>query len=190
MSSREGTVIPYHAFIAEAKAQAFMLAADRGISAETEKVAAMVALGAIKYAFLKVDPSKVIVFDWAQALTFDGNAGPYIQYAYARARKLLAGCESKELPDEYSPAAEEVTLCRVMSEFPERAKMAQESHSPNLLANYLYELTRAFTDFYQACPVLKAEETERKYRQGLVKAFCAVLTSGCEILGIELPEEM
>lgn len=190
MSSREGTVIPYHAFIAEAKEQALELAAQRGISAETEKVAELVALGAIKYAFLKVDPSKVIVFDWEQALTFDGNAGPYIQYAYARARKLLVGYADEALPDAYSPAAQELMLCRVMSEFPERAKLAQESHSPNLLANYLYELTRTFTDFYQACPVLKAEETARKYRQGLVKAFCSALASGCGILGIELPEEM
>lgn len=190
MSSREGTVIPYHAFIAEAKAQALELAAQRGISAETERVAELVALGAIKYAFLKVDPSKVIVFDWEQALSFDGNAGPYIQYAYARARKLLAGYAGEALPQAHSPAEQELMLCRVMSEFPERAMMAQETHSPNLLANYLYELTRTFTDFYQACPVLKAEEAERSYRQALVKAFCAVLVSGCRVLGIELPEEM
>ncbi len=190
MSSREGTVIPYHAFIAEAKAQARELAAERGISAETEKVAGIVALGAVKYAFLKVDPSKVIVFDWEQALTFDGNAGPYIQYAYARARKLLVGYTGEDVPDAYSPAAQETMLCRVIAEFPDRARLAQESHSPNLLANYLYELTRAFTDFYQACPVLKAEEAERRFRQCLVKVFCEVLASGCGLLGIELPDEM
>jgi arginyl-tRNA synthetase len=191
MSSREGTVIVYNAFINEAKAKALELSQERGISADTEKVAGIVALGAVKYAFLKVDPSKTIVFDWEQALSFDGNAGPYIQYAYARARKLLAGWEgASALGAGYVPAAEEIMLCRVLAEFPERAQQAQEACAPNLIANYLYELTRAFTDFYQACPVLKAEEGARRYRQGLVKAFSIVLETGCGLLGIELPEEM
>jgi arginyl-tRNA synthetase len=193
MSSREGTVVPYAAFVREAKEQALSLARERGISSAPEEVAGKVAFGAIKYAFLRVDTNKTIVFDWKQALSFEGNAGPYLQYAYARGNKLLA----KFTPDvprllqlPYTPQPAEVELCRAISDFADCAAQALQALAPNIVANYMYDLTRAFTEFYQACPVLKAEDEVRFFRQSLVAAFSTVLALGAGLLGMELPPEM
>jgi len=193
MSSREGTVVPYREFIKKAKELALSLAKERGISSTPEKVAGQVALGAVKYAFLRVDTSKQILFDWELALSFDGNAGPYLQYAFARSNKLLADFN----PDaprlarlSYAPQPAEVELCRLLADFRECVSQALEMLAPNVMANYLYELTRAFTDFYQSCPVLKAEDDVRFYRQSLVAGFNTVLAIGAGLLGMELPEEM
>jgi len=193
MSSREGTVVPYRGFIEEAKERALSLARERGISSTPEMVASQVALGAVKYAFLRVDTNKTIMFDWEQALSFDGNAGPYLQYAFARSNKLLvdfAPNAQRLVQLSYTPQSAEVELCRTLADFCDCVSQALDTLAPNLIANYLYDLTRAFTDFYQSCPVLKAEGEVRLFRQSLVAGFNAVLTIGAGILGMELPEEM
>ncbi|OGK10183.1 MAG: arginine--tRNA ligase, partial [Candidatus Riflebacteria bacterium RBG_13_59_9] len=193
MSSREGTVVPYHGFVAEAEAKALALAREHGISAAPEAVAHRVALAAIKYAFLRVDTNKTIIFAWDQALSFDGNAGPYLQYAYARSNKLLADF-AQDVPRleslDYSPEPAEAHLCRTLADFPDCAAQALSEHAPNLVANYLYDLARAFTDFYQVCPVLKAAGEVCFFRQSLVAAFNSVLSSGALLMGMELPQEM
>lgn len=193
MSSREGTVVAYRGFIEEAKERALSLARERGISSTPEKVASQVALGAVKYAFLRVDTNKTILFDWEQALSFDGNAGPYLQYAYARSNKLISGFKP-DLPRlaqlSYTPQQAEVELCRTLADFTDCTSQALDMLAPNLIANYLYDLTRAFTDFYQSCPVLKAEDDVRFYRQSLVAGFNTALAIGAGLLGMELPEEM
>jgi len=193
MSSREGTVIPYCGFIEEAKERALSLAHERGISSTPETVASQVALGAVKYAFLRVDTNKTILFDWELALSFDGNAGPYLQYAFARSNKLLKDFTPNaqrlvQLP--YAPVPAEVELCRTLAEFNDCVLQALDMLAPNLIANYLYDLTRAFTDFYQSCPVLKAKDDVRLFRQSLVAGFNTVLAIGAGILGMELPDEM
>jgi len=196
MSSREGTTVSYREFVDEAVARARTLASERGISDATEEVARQVALAAIKYAFLKVDPNKSIVFDWELAFSFDGNAGPYIQYAFARAQKLVADFappagKAEVVPEGYELDPAEVALCRALAEFPERVRLAREQWSPSLVANYLYELTRAFTTFYDSCPVLRADEPVRTFRRSLVSAFANVVSLGArKLLGIELPSEM
>ena len=196
MSSREGTVIAYRDFINEAISRAKQITEERGISTDKENVARMVAVGAVKYAFLKVGTDKTIVFDWDTALSFDGNAGPYIQYAHARARKLIrdfhpARVTENILPGQHAPLPEEIFLCRVLADFPDKARLAFKEHSPAILCNYLYDLTKAFTAFYDACPVLSAPEPLRTYRQVLVFVFDLVLSLVAgRILGIELPDEM
>ncbi len=197
MSSREGTVIAYRDFINEAITRAKQITDERGISADKEYVARLVALGALKYAFLKVGTEKTIVFDWDTALSFDGNAGPYIQYAYARALKLVLDFQPPTLgvdtilPEDYVLAPEEVLLSRVLAEFPDAVNKAHTETSLNLICNHLYDLTRAFTVFYDACPVLSADEPIRSFRRSLVHCFLlAVRASASDILGIELPEEM
>ena len=193
MSSREGTVVPYRSFIEEAKELALSLARERGISSTPEAVACQVAFGAVKYAFLRVDTNKTILFDWEQALSFDGNAGPYLQYAFARSNKLLTGFApdiQRLIGLSYTPQPAEVELCRSLADFRECVSQALDTMAPNLIANYLYDLTRAFTDFYQSCPVLKAEDDVRFYRQSLVAGFNTVLAIGANLLGMELPEEM
>jgi arginyl-tRNA synthetase len=193
MSSREGTVIPFARFREEAEAQALALARERGLSADPEGVARQVAEGAVKYAFLRVDSGKTIIFDWAQALSFDGNSGPYLQYAYARSNKLLVGFAPDAVrlaAQEVAPEKEEAELCRVLEQYPDRVAQALELNAPNVIANYMYDLTRAFTDFYQECPVLKAAEDTRFFRQSLTHGFNTVLSSGAKLLGIPLPQEM
>jgi len=193
MSSREGTVIPFARFQEEAEAHALELARERGLSADPEGVARQVAEGAVKYAFLRVAPGKTIIFDWEQALSFDGNAGPYLQYAYARSNKLLEGfsADAARLARlQVQPERAEVELCRVLEEYPYRVAQALELNAPSVVANYAYELTRAFTDFYQECPVLKAEEETRFFRQSVTHGFNAVLRSAAGLLGLPLPQEM
>ncbi len=209
MSSREGSVISYRDFMAEALSRARQLTDERGITKDKDEVARLVALGAIKYAFLKVSTDKTIVFDWEKALTFDGNAGPYIQYAHARARKLIidfenpllgsAGTEEDDaktasvnlIPDTYTPQKEEVELLRVLADMPSELNTALLQHAPNVICNYAYRLTRAFTNFYDNCPVLSADEPVRTFRRCLVYCFDRVLSLlAKDILGIELPEEM
>jgi len=195
MSSREGTVVAYRDFIEEAVSRATKITQERGISSDKQNVARQVAFGAVKYAFLKVGTEKTIVFDWDTALSFDGNAGPYIQYAHARARKLILGFEPPYgepiFLSDYEPLAEEVSLCRALAGFPDKVKLAFVEHSPSILCNYLYDLTKAFTAFYDACPVLSAPDPLRTYRQVLVFVFDLVLSLVAgRILGIELPDEM
>lgn len=196
MSSREGTTVPYREFVDEAIARSRVLATERGMSDATEEVARQVALAAIKYAFLKVDAGKTIVFDWDLAFSFDGNAGPYLQYAYARAQKLIVDfvppLQREEIvPQGYELDPTEVALCRVLADFPDRVRMARRQWSPSIIANYLYELTRVFTTFYDTCPVLRAEGSLRAFRRSLVLAFAHVVSLGARrLLGIELPSEM
>lgn len=193
MSSREGTVVPYRGFVEEAKERALSLARERGISSTPEAVASQVALGAVKYAFLRVDTNKTILFDWEQALSFDGNAGPYLQYAFARSNKLLAGFDpdmQRLMQLSYTLQSAEVELCRTLADFCDCVSQALDMLAPNLIANYLYDLTRAFTDFYQSCPVLKAADDVRFFRQSLVAGFNTALVIGAGLLGMELPEEM
>ncbi len=197
MSSREGTIISYSDFLNEAKVRARRLTDERGISADKGNVSALVALGAIKYAFLKVSPDKPIIFDWNTALTFDGNSGPYIQYAYARARKLILDFipsvpdNASLIKDGVHLTDEEIYLCRVLMDFPTKLKQALSSFAVSIICGYIYELTRAFTSFYDTCPVLSSDEPTRTFRRTLVFCFVRVLEwLASDILGIKLPEEM
>lgn len=169
------------------------------MDAETRnKVAWQVGIGAIKYTMLARDSNKVIVFDPDEALSFDGHAAPYIQYAHARACRILehaefsdeaalAGVESIELPE---PAPEELTLLQALSEFPGVVQRAAVEYRPLYVTNYVYELARKFNDFYHACPVLKSDEPVKTARLTLVAATRVTLRNGLHLLGIEAPDEM
>jgi arginyl-tRNA synthetase len=169
------------------------------LDAETrQKVAWQVGIGAIKYTMLARDGNKVIVFDPEEALSFDGHAAPYIQYAHARACRILehagiteanarASVESIELP---APAPEELTLLQTLAEFPGVVQRAAAEYRPLYLTNYVYELAKTFNDFYHACPVLKSEEPVKTARLTLVAATRVTLRNGLALLGIEAPVEM
>ena len=163
-----------------------------------QKVAWQVGIGAIKYTMLARDSNKVILFDPEEALSFDGHAAPYIQYAHARACRILehsgvteadarAGVESIELP---APAPEELTLLQTLAEFPGVVQRAAAEYRPLYLTNYVYELAKTFNDFYHACPVLKSEEPVKTARLTLVAATRVTLRNGLALLGIDAPVEM
>ncbi len=169
------------------------------MDAETrQEVARQVGIGAIKYTMLARDGNKVILFDPEEALSFDGHAAPYIQYAHARACRILehagmseaaarGGVESIELP---APAPEELTLLQALAEFPGVVQRAAAEYRPLYLTNYVYELARTFNDFYHACPVLKSEEPVKTARLTLVAATRVTLRNGLALLGIDAPVEM
>lgn len=165
---------------------------------EQERVAHDIAIGAIKYVMLARDGNKVIVFDPEDALSFDGHAAPYIQYAHARACRILehAGVTdadilaSLERVDFGAPQPEELSLLQQISAFPEIVQRAADEYRPLHVTNYVFELAKRFNDFYHACPVLQADAGVRDARLALVTATRLTLRNGLALLGIAAPTAM
>lgn len=167
-------------------------------AAEQQRIAHDVAIGAIKYVMLARDGNKVIVFDPDEALSFDGHAAPYIQYAHARACRIL---EHAGVTDEgilgmldsigFGQAQpEELSLLQQIAEFPGVVQRAADEHRPLHITNYVYELAKRFNDFYHACPVLQSEEPVRSARLALVTTTRTTLRNGLALLGIAAPTQM
>ena len=163
-----------------------------------EAVAWDVALGSLKYAMLTRDNTKTITFDLEEALSFDGHAAPYIQYAHARASRILehAG-ETDEtlLPrldglDFGELLPEELGLLQTIAALPEEIQRAATEYRPLLIASYAYELAKRFNDFYHAAPVLSSPEPTRTARLLLTAATRRTLANGLALLGIAAPDEM
>jgi arginyl-tRNA synthetase len=201
MSSRKGTAPMLEDVRDTMQAEALRVIQEKNDKLpedEQRKVAHQVAIGAIKYAMLARDFNKVIIFDPEEALSFDGHAAPYIQYAHARASRIL---ENGEMTDERIreslasldfgiPEAEELGLLQAISEFPGIVQRAADEHRPLHMTNYVYELAKRFNDFYHACPVLIAPEPARSARLALVAAARQTLANGLGLLGIEAPSQM
>ncbi len=164
-----------------------------------DKVAWQVGIGSLKYAMLNRDNNKVVVFDLDEALSFDGHAAPYIQYAHARASNILqranwtdadrAAIKESGL-DFGSIRPEELDLLQEIAAFPEEVQRAADQYRPLLIANYAFELAQRFNDFYHACPVIHSEEPVRTARLALVDASRITLARALALLGIEAPAEM
>lgn len=191
MSSREGTIVSYRELRNEALRRALEITREKGIAGDAEAVARDIAIAAIKFAMLQVSGNQQIVFDFEQALSFDGRSAPYLQYAYARAGKLVEGCcgpEMLEVPDALETS--EIALARQISQYPSAVREAAARYEPAVLCAYLFALANAFSAFYRDCRVLDAPEPYRSYRRALAKAFRHVLASGFALLALPLPEEM
>jgi arginyl-tRNA synthetase len=160
--------------------------------ADLEHVAHQLAMGAIKYADLSTDRQRDYVFDWDRMLAFEGDTGPYLQYAHARIRSIFRRVETT--PSEGTitlgePA--ERALARHLVAFPEAVASALETLSPSKLCTYLFELAQTFTSFYESCPVLKApDDATRASRLELCELTASTLAMGLGLLGIEAPERM
>ena len=192
MKSREGTVVDADDLINETKELAAdeirnRYALEQG---EIEKRSLKIALAAIKYQLLRVDISKNMLFDPGKAISFEGDTGPYLLYSFARASSILkkAGSASEKLllPDEINRS--EAALLRKLDFFPEAVSMASGKLSPSVIANFAFELSRSFNEFYHTCPVIGSER--EPFRLRLVSAFKNVIGSCLWILGIEAIEEM
>ena len=148
-----------------------------------------ISLAAIKYAILRIEPSKDVDFSWEQALSFEGNTGPYLLYSYARASSILRKVKKKEAKFKILElTAEESALVTKISNYPQIVKRAYEELAPNLIANYSYELAKLFNEFYHAHPVLGSKE--EAFRLKLIEAFRNVSKSSLSLLGIEVLDEM
>ena len=153
----------------------------------------MVGIGAIRFAFVSVDPAKPVVFTWDRVLNFERNSSPYIQYTYARAGSILrkapakADCFRSDLLTK--PIERELVVA--VSKFPEVVIEACENLKPNTIAEYLVSLSDAFNSFYNSTPVIKAGSKELMgARLTLVEAVRTVIKNGLNLLGIESPERM
>jgi len=163
-----------------------------------ERVAREVGIGSLKYAMLARDNNKVVVFDLEEALSFDGHAAPYIQYAHARASRILEHAGETEATirgkldglDFGTLAPEELGLLQQIASLPEEVQRSAAEERPLLIASYVFELAKRFNDFYHACPVLQSGEPTRTARLALVAAARRALANGLALIGIAAPHEM
>jgi len=155
-----------------------------------QQLAGAVGIGALKYAITRIEPDKSITFDWKQMLRFEGDTGPYLQYAHTRCAGILRKA-GKWKPNFKAGnlSEEEKTLIRTLTRFPEILEQAAKDLRPHYICNYAYDLATIFDKFYEFNPVLKAEG-KKNFRLALVKATKTVLGNALELLGIEALEKM
>ena len=202
MKSREGTVVDADELIEQMVADAKATALEHGQSkdfSEDEKneIARIVGLGALKYFILKVDARKNMMFNPAESIDFNGNTGPFIQYTYARIRSILrkAADQNFSLPDELDAGSpvndKEVELIQQLNNFGVAVADAGQNYNPSGIANYCYELTKAFNQFYHDYSILNADsDAEKTVRLVLARNVAKVIKEGMTLLGIEVPERM
>lgn len=192
MSSRTGDNILYSEFMLEMKDYAKEQIKKRysNISKkELEERALKICISAIKYSMLKQDPKRVIVFSKEEAINFDGNTGPYLLYSYARANSIIKKIKKKsKVINIIDLKQQEIDLIKKLGDFPKIVKKSCNDLAPNLIANYIYDLSQLFNTFYHECPVLGS--VEEGFRLKLVEAFKIVIKSGLNLLGIKEIEEM
>jgi len=192
MKSREGTAVSADDLIDETTSIAKKGIVDRSTSKlgkkELDDRALKIALAAIKYALLKVDIHKGIVFNPKESLSFDGDTGPYLLYSYARASSIIRKVKSKAAVKIVDLKDVEIRLLKKIDSFSEIVGKAYENLAPNLIANYSFELAQMFNEFYHGCPVLGS--VEEGFRLKLVDAFRITLKKALDLLGIETLEEM
>ncbi len=194
MSTRKGVVVYLDDLIDEAVSRAYDEIKSRRSDIPEDRmrdIARQIGVGAIRYNILRVSPEKQFVFRWGDALNFDGNSGPYLQYVYARTSSMIRKAETYEhdfdpfkLTDEF-----EVKLIKALSKFESIIQMAGEQRRINILPAYGHEVAAAFNQFYAAVPVLMSGES-RDARLTLVECTRTVLKSVLSCMGMEAPEEM
>lgn len=202
MKSREGTVVDaddlMDTMIQDARRTSDELGKFADMTeSEKNEVARIVGLGALKYFILKVDARKNMLFNPEESIDFNGNTGPFIQYTYARIRSILRKAEAAgiEIPavlgSDYTPTDKEVDLIQKISEYAAAVEQAGIDYSPSGIANYCYELTKAFNQFYHDYSILGADsEEEKMFRLVLAGNVAKVIRNGFSLLGIEVPERM
>lgn len=202
MKSREGTVVDADDLIAAMIDDARRTSEELGKFAdmsdeERAEVARIVGMGALKYFILKVDARKNMLFNPEESIDFNGNTGPFIQYTYARIRSILRKAEAQgvTLPETFSGnvnlSVKESELIQKMNEYGAAVRQAGIDYSPSGIANYCYELTKEFNQFYHDFSILGADtEDEKILRLLIAKNVAKTLKNGMRLLGIEMPERM
>jgi arginyl-tRNA synthetase len=196
MSSRDGTVVLLEDLIKEATARTLSIVQEKNpdlTSAEQQDVAQAVALGALKYSMLSRDNTKIVTFDWDTALDFNGQAAPYIQYAAVRCNSILRKLETglpASAPLDYEMEEAEIHLIDLISRLPNEVERASRELKPLYIATHAYELAKGFSNFYNTCPVLKAEEPMRSHRLRIVAAARVAIANSLAFLGIQSPDVM
>ena len=203
MKSREGTVVDADDLVASMIENAKSLSEDKvnkleGITEEEKnEIARIVGMGALKYFILKVDARKNMLFNPEESIDFNGNTGPFIQYTYARIRSILRKAETQNitlpasLNDDAPLNDKEIALIQRLNDFGAAVAQAGIDYSPSGIANYCYELTKEFNQFYHDYSILNADtEAEKITRLMIAKNVAKVIKNGMALLGIEVPERM
>ena len=202
MKSREGTVVDADELIAEMIADARKTSDELGkfddmSEQEKQDIARIVGLGALKYFILKVDARKNMLFNPEESIDFNGNTGPFIQYTYARIRSIMrkADAEGIKLPQQLSTNAplndKEIALIQKLNDYKAVVEQAGTDYSPSGIANYCYELTKDFNQFYHDYSILNANSEEEKTARLVLAANVAkTIKNAMQLLGIEVPERM
>jgi arginyl-tRNA synthetase len=201
MKSREGTVVDADDLIAAMIADARRTSDELGkfddmTEEERQQIARIVGMGALKYFILKVDARKNMLFNPEESIDFNGNTGPFIQYTHARIRSILRKAEAQEAATGTAEGgatlnAKETDLIQKLNAFPAAVEQAGKDYSPSGIANYCYELTKEFNQWYHDYSILNAESTEIKNtRLLLARNVAKVIKNAMGLLGIEVPERM
>ena len=201
MKSREGTVVDADDLIAKMIEDAYQVSREMGKNEdipeeEAREIARKVGLGALKYFILKVDARKNMLFNPAESIDFNGNTGPFIQYTYARIQSVLRKAQSAQdnlgiQNIQVDLSEKEVELIQKMNDFGEVVEQAGKDYSPSGIANYCYELTKVFNQFYHDFSILNEPDEQKKaVRLMLAKNVAKILSEGMGLLGIEMPERM
>jgi len=202
MKSREGTVVDADDLVAEMVNTAREMSKELGkldgySEAEAEEIYRMIALGALKYFMLKVDPKKTMTFNPRESIDFNGNTGPFIQYTYARIQSIKRKAVDKglTLPTQ-SPVTGELTskennLLRQLKNYPNVVAEAGSAYSPAIIANYVYDLAKEYNQFYHDSPMVHEEDADkRNFRMVLSEAVGNVIKTSMYLLGIDVPPRM
>jgi len=196
MKTRSGDNVGLVELLEEARTRAAAIISEKSphlTQEEAREVAEIVGIGAVKFAELSQNRLTDYVFAWDRMLALQGDTAPYLQYSHVRIRSIF-----RKLDSDFDASAativlekpEEIHLARLLARFGEILPLVLEDHRPNLLANYLLELARAFHSFFEACPVLKSEEPLKSSRLALCELSSRALGSGLGLLGIRCPERM
>jgi len=196
MASREGTIVLLEDLIDEATRRAHDVVQEKNPDLGAEQkwaIARAVGIGAIKYPMQSRENTKVVTFDWESALDFNGQAAPYIQYAYVRCGSILkkAGTDKINLAQiSYELSPSEIQLIDLISRFSREVERAGSEYRTIQIANFAYEMAKTFNNFYAHCQVLSESEPIRSTRLNLVMATRQVLKNSLTLLGITAPEAM
>ena len=202
MKSREGTVVDADDLIGEMKETARSVSLELGklgdfTEEEKEEIFRKIGLGALKYFILKVDPHKNMTFNPAESIDFNGNTGPFIQYTYARIKSVFRKADQMGIVADHgsiinaNPGTKEMNLIKLLRKFSDTVIESASEYSPALIANYCYDLSREYNQFYHDFSILGEEDSSlRNFRLFLSKVTSEVLCSGMWLLGVEMPERM
>ena len=198
LKTRAGESVSLASLVEEAVARAAKVVGDKSPdlpAAEQARIASAVGVGAVKYADLSNDRIKDYVFDWNRMLSFEGNTAPYLMYAHARIRSILRKAH-EATREETVPGAlaldapQERALALALVQLEGALERAAEGCHPNRICAFLYDVASAFTSFYEACPVLKADGPTRASRLALCEVSARTLALGLDLLGISAPDQM
>ncbi|MCX6702095.1 MAG: arginine--tRNA ligase [Candidatus Zambryskibacteria bacterium] len=192
MSSRMGNVITAETLISEVQQKILGKMKDREMGEQAKQnVSEIIAIGALKYSILKQTTEKDIIFDIEKSVSFEGDSGPYLQYATVRANSLLKKAFgvvkiSEKIPDDW----ETTNLERLLERFPNIIEKTGKEYAPHYIATYLIDLAGEFNSFYASHKIIDEADSTSPYRLALTQAFVYVMTTGLNLLGVKVPEQM